>query len=186
MQITRSTLLFLSLSLLALSAATTASAQDVDKDARSRIGLDVSVAIPVDDWADVSDVSLGGLVRFEHLVIPQLAITARAGYMHDIVDQDGVTLGHVPILAGARWHFVEGDSSPWIGGELGLAIWWAHASVDTPFGSSSTSDTEAELALALSGGYRTGAFNFGAGLYVPSADDAFGFHLTAGFDFARF
>ena len=186
MQITRSRLFACSLSLLALLCASSVSAQDPDKDVRSSFGLDVAVAIPVDDWADVSDVSLGGLVRFEHRVIPQLAITGRAGYMHDIVDQDGFALGHVPLLAGARYYILEGDSTPWVGAELGLAIWWAHVTVDTGFGSASDSDTEVELALALSGGYRAGAFNFGAGLYVPSADEAFGFHLTAGFDFAQF
>lgn len=172
--------------LFVLAMAQTAAAQDPGKDFRSRIGVDGVVAIPVDDWADVSDVSFGGLARFEHLVIPQLAITARAGYLHDIVEQDGLTLGHVPLLGGVRYHFVEGDSSPWIGGELGLAVWWAHASVDTAFGTVSDSDTEVELALALSGGYRTGTFNFGGGLYVPSTDEAFGFFLSAGFDFARF
>ncbi len=182
MKITRTLLV----SVFSLLVAQSAAAQDPAPEARSRIGVDAVVAIPVDDWADLSDLSLGGLVRFEHLVIPNVAITGRAGYLHDLVNHDNVSVGHVPLLAGARYYFVEGDSSPFVGGELGFAIWWASATVDTAYGSVSDSDTEVELALTLSGGYRAGAFNFGGGLYVPSVDDAFGFFLHAGFDFAQF
>ena len=167
--------------------ASSASAQEAPpKDLASSLGVDFAVAIPVDDWANVSDVSLGGLVRFEHRVVPTLAITGRTGYLHDFGVQEGVSLGHVPILGGVRWYPMEGDQSPWLGAELGVAIWWASVTVSTPFGEMSDSDTEAELALALSGGYRIGAFSFGGGLYVPSVDEAFGFYAAAGLDFATF
>jgi len=59
-------------------------------------------------------------------------------------------------------------------------------SVSTPWGSASASDTDTAFALGIGGGYRFGPIDVKAMLIAPDVDDAVGFQISVGGDFARF
>jgi opacity protein-like surface antigen len=151
---------------------------------RNVIGLDAGVIVPVGDWAEITTVAFGGMFRYEFNAIAGLYITGRAGYFFHLNDAD-LTSGHVPILAGVKYRFLEG-MTPFVGGELGVSIWHVSGNVSTGFGSASGSDTDVEFALTLGGGYDFGPVEVRLNLDLPSVEDVISVSSTVGFDFAEF
>jgi hypothetical protein len=153
---------------------------------RSRhvIGLDLGAIIPVGDWSHVTYVGFGGMFRYEFNAIAGLYITGRAGYFFHLNDAE-LTSGHIPIMAGVKYRFLDG-MTPFVSGELGVSIWHASGNVSTGFGSASASDSDAEFAVTLGGGYDFGPVELRLNLDLPAIDDVIGISSTIGFDFAEF
>lgn len=144
------------------------------------IGVDAMAVMPVGDYGDAANVGIGVLGRLEVPAGPGF-VTGRAGVIFHSMDSnyDG-SLTLIPIYGGYRYPF--GTSGAYVAGELGLTI--GYASVDTPFGQ--MSDSDSEIGLSLMAGLRRGALDLRAGLFAPDTDDLFAFVASAGYDFAAF
>lgn len=153
---------------------------------RSRhvIGLDVGAIIPIGDWADVTHVAFGGEFRYEFNAIAGLFVTGRAGYFFHLNDPE-LTSGHIPIMAGVKYRFLDG-MSPFVSGELGVSIWHASGNLSTGFGTVSGSDSDAKFAVTLGGGYDFGPVELRLNLDLPAIDNVIAISSTVGFDFAEF
>ncbi len=149
---------------------------------RFRLGVEAVVHIPVDDWARASTIGLGAHLRFAFDPIPNLGLTARVGYVHQIGGPGDVTWGVIPLMFGGEYRFLGPTWTPFVAAELGASIEWA--SGNTGYGR--VSDTDTGFALAVGGGYRFGPIDVRADFYVMDIDDAFGFRVTVGGDFLSF
>ncbi|MGM0574218.1 MAG: hypothetical protein ACQEXJ_00595 [Myxococcota bacterium] len=170
----------IALSMLAL--ASTAHAQDTDAEPMT-LGVDGVFVAPVGDWADIAGVGFGGLLRFEYRLMEPLGLTARAGYIFHLDEDQGggvdSSTNELPILVGARYY---SDIGVWGGLELGLFTIFT----EIEGGGGSIDDTSTELGMVLSGGYRMGNLDFSAGLMLPEIGDATGIFASVGFNFASF
>ncbi len=141
------------------------------------LGVDAMAVMPVGDYGDAVTAGLGVLGRIEVPAGPGF-VTGRAGVIFHAMESnvDG-SLTLIPLYGGYRYPF--GNSGAYVAGELGLTI--GYASVDTPLGQMSDSDSEVGLA-----GLRRGALDLRAGLFAPDTDDLLAFVASAGYDFAAF
>ena len=144
------------------------------------IGVDAMAVLPVGDYADVANLGLGVLGRLE---VPAGTgfVTGRAGVIFHAMKPDvDASLTLIPLYAGYRQPL--GTGGAYVAGELGLTL--GYATVDTPFGS--MSDSDSELGFSLMAGLRRGTLDLRAGLFAPDLDDALGLVASAGYDFAAF
>jgi hypothetical protein len=144
------------------------------------LGVDAMAVMPVGDYGDAATIGLGVLGRIE---VPAGSgfVTGRAGVIfHQMNTSADASLTLIPLYAGYR--LPVGTSGAYVAGELGLTI--GYASVSTPFGS--MSDSDSEIGMSLMAGMRRGALDFRAGLFAPDLDDLLGFVASAGYDFAAF
>jgi hypothetical protein len=158
--------------------------------ARHTIGGDFMVAIPVGQWADVTGVGFGPLVRYEYRLLPEVAITGRVGFLghvyKDLAQGFKTRTWEMPILAGARYLSKIGV---WGGAELGMFVIGSRTKIPNSvafFGGDSRTDTGVRFGTVLSGGYRWRGFDAGFSLIVPDIDDFVGFAFTVGYNFLRF
>ena len=148
------------------------------------LGIDALAVLPVGDYAEVATFGVGAAARLEIPIGPVGGfVTGRLGAIfHAINDQGGLvdnaSLTLIPVYVGYRYPL----GTFYLAGELGITF--AHASVDTDFGT--MSDTDSELGFALMAGARHGALDLRAGLFAPDASDAVGVMASAGYDFAAF
>lgn len=169
--------------LLVLVIARTASAQEAvvaSAPPPNTLGADAIAVVPVGDYANLATVGVGVAARLEIPAGPGL-ITGHVGAIfHAVNNSSNTSLTMLPIYAGYRFPF--GASNVYLAGELGATV--IFASVSTPLGSMSDSDTQ--LGVALMAGYRYGALDLRAGLFAPDIDDAVGLMASAGYDFVAF
>jgi opacity protein-like surface antigen len=137
---------------------------------------------------------IGGLFRYEYLGIsPQLAITARVGYIFGLTKEiSGVdtSVSLLPFLGGIKYHFTGFTSGKregfYAGAELGLFI--VKSKVDAgAFGSRTFSDEK--LGLTAGVGYEVSNFDIGARFLAPSIGDLgdiMGLLVTVGYSFFSF
>jgi hypothetical protein len=179
-----SSLRFVCVSLAVLALPSAAFAQDAARP--KTLGVDAAVVLPLGDYGEVATLGVGALVRFELPLQPQLAITARAGALYHIMDEDAGDASFllVPIYGGARYSLGAGGEGLYLAGEIGLT--WGRVSVDTGFGTAS--DTDTELGLTLGAGFRQGKLDFRGQLFIPDLGEAEdpGVMGTVGFDFTSF
>ena len=179
-----SSLRFVSFALALVVVPAAAVAQDADRP--RTLGVDAAVVLPLGDYGELATLGVGALVRFELPLQPQLSITARAGALYHLMDEDvgDASLLLVPIYGGVRYSLGAGGQGLYLAGEVGLT--WGRISADTGFGTAS--DTDTELGLTLGAGFRQGKLDFRGQLFIPDlgeADDP-GVMGTVGFDFATF
>lgn len=110
--------LIIALSLLVPLAAGTALAQTPAP--RAGIGVAAVGQMPVGDFKDVADLGFGGLAGIEVGTYPGLALTARAGYIQHLQNDDEFSVRLIPILGGVKLNV---PATPlYAAGELGAAI----------------------------------------------------------------
>jgi len=129
------------------------------------IGFDARGALPMGDFKDATDFGVGGTGYVAYNVAPQVAITARSGYMHfggkEFPYSNGTATGTIktnygmiPILAGIKYFFSEGDTRIYAAGEAGLYMLSASADISVSGGagsaSGSGSDTESKFGVSPS------------------------------------
>jgi hypothetical protein len=179
-----SSLRFVSLSLALVALPTAALAQDAAP--RKTLGVDAAVVLPVGDYGELATLGVGAFARFEFPLQPQLAITARAGAIYHLMDEEAgdASLLLVPIYGGVRYSLGAGGQGLYLAGEVGLT--WGRISADTGFGSAS--DTDTELGITLGAGFKTGKLDLRGQLFIPDLGEAddLGLMATVGFDFATF
>jgi hypothetical protein len=146
--------------------------------AQNTLAVDGLAVLPIGDYGRAVDVGVGAGIRLE-VPVGRGFLTGRVGVVFHRLDV-GDTLTLAPIYAGYRQPI--GNGSAYLAGELGVTLAWA--TVETPYGRMSASDSE--LGALLSAGVRKGALDLRAGLFTPDLDDAFGLIATAGYDFAAF
>jgi len=146
--------------------------------APNTLAVDGLAVLPIGDYGRAVDVGVGAGIRLE-IPVGRGFVTGRVGAVFHRLDA-GDTLTLAPIYAGYRQPI--GNGSAYLAGELGVTLAWA--TVDTPYGRMSASDSE--VGALLSAGVRRGALDLRAGLFTPDLDDALGLIATAGYDFAAF
>lgn len=179
------TRLFKSLLLAGTFVAAAPAAALADGPVGNIIGADAVVSIPVGDYGDIADATLGALARIEFPVTPMLSITGRLGFLFDIGNPDGFSTSYIPIYGGVKSTLSGGGTSRLFAfGELGATI----ARVSIEFDGQSASDSETKLGLTGGVGYQAGKVQARAGLWFPSlgdADDGFGIMANVGYDFVQ-
>lgn len=146
--------------------------------APNTLAVDGLAVLPIGDYGRAVDLGVGAGIRLE-IPVGRGFVTGRVGAVFHRLDA-GDTLTLAPIYAGYRQPL--GNGSAYIAGELGITLAWA--TVDTPYGRMSASDSE--LGALVSAGIRKGALDLRAGLFTPDLDDALGLIASAGYDFAAF
>lgn len=162
-------------------AVAPAAARADNGQAVNAFGIDGALVLPLSDYGDLADFSLGALARLEVGVAPKLWLTGRLGFLYDIGTPDGLSVYYVPIYAGVKAKI--GPSGLFGYGELGATV--IHATVD--FLGQEVSDSETEIGLTGGLGFQSGQVQARFGLWFPSLDDAgdaFGLMANVGFDIA--
>jgi len=146
-------------------------------------GFDLRGALPIGDFKDLTDFGVGGTGYVAYSVAPQVAITGRAGYMYfggkELSYSSGTTSGTIktnygviPILAGVKIFFSEGDSRVYAAGEAGLYLLSASADIMLSSGGSSVSgsgsDTQSKFGVSPSLGAQ---FKAGDNMVVDAHGD---------------
>jgi hypothetical protein len=159
------------IALLVACFAGTATAQDAYVPTWA-VGFDFRGMLPMGDFGDASEWGVGGTGFVAYNVTPQVAITGRTGYLYfggkELAYDDGITTGKIkinmnaiPILAGAKIFFSEGDMRVYGAGEVGLFMMSGSATI-TPDGGGAEmeldSDSESKFGVvpALGAQFKAG------------------------------
>lgn len=142
------------LTLILACFAGTAQAQDAFTPSWSA-GFEFQGALPMGDFKNITDFGVGGTGYVAYGVAPTVAVTGRIGYLYfggkeyTISDGSGTftvktNYGMIPVLAGVKIFFSEGDSRVYAAGEAGLYMLSASADVTASGGSGSFSGSGSE------------------------------------------
>jgi hypothetical protein len=148
-----------------LMASTSAQAENL------RVGADVAVVMPVGNWGDVSSIGIGGMAKGEFLVMENLAVTGRLGYIYHLEkDIAGFPLStaEVPIMFGAKFYFMGEPSGLYGAAELGLVS----LSVSSSFLGATVTASEMKFGATVGAGFDLSGLDFRAQLFLPSLADA--------------
>lgn len=149
------------------------------------LGVDAVVSIPLGNYGDFADASLGALARIEFPLKPNLSITGRLGFIFDVGEPGGFDSSYIPIYGGIKSTLSGGGTSRlFLFGELGATIVRASIEID----GQEASDSETKLGLTGGIGYQSGKIQARGGLWFPSlgdADDGFGLMFNLGYDFVQ-
>jgi hypothetical protein len=154
---------------------------------KMRLGAGVVLGLPIGDWGDFVNFSIGVLADFDWVVTPALSVTGRAGYIHHLTDIDDASFSTIPLWGGVKYYFAPAEASTrfFAAGEAGLTF--NHASFD--FGGGTVSDTETDLGVNLGGGIELGAISIRANLTffdIGNAGDSFEIMASAAYYFLSF
>lgn len=142
-------------------------------------GLDASFVLPLGDYGDVADASIGALVRLEIGITPLLWITGRLGYLRDLGTGDSTTIQHVPLYGGVKAQL--SGSGGFGYAELGPT--YSHVTIEGPLLETSSSETNIGLTAGI--GFQQAPLQGRFGLWLPSLEDAdqvYGIMVSVGFD----
>ncbi len=157
-----------------------------EEETKSSLSVGAAPVLPIGDLSNGVGFGLGGLLGYDYAFHPNAAFVARTGYIHHLPkDFVNVTIGVIPIWAGARYGFL-GHEGPYIEGVLGPSIFLASAEIR---GYGRATDSEVRLGTALGGGYRFRKVDLGGRFTfydLGHAGDTMGMMATASFSFASF
>ncbi|MBI5475924.1 MAG: outer membrane beta-barrel protein [Ignavibacteriales bacterium] len=136
------------------------------QEGQMRLGAGLELVLPSGTFGDVAGTGFGGTANFLYTVNPQITITGTAGYI--MWGEKSFDLGFgewkysysaIPILAGGRYYFTEGDSRVYGSAEIGLYMFSATVTVPTQsfFGytiaGGETTESSSEFTIAPGVGY---------------------------------
>ena len=156
-----------------------ASAETTMPARKMQLAADGALAVPLGNLSDGAGIGLGALLRYEYVVLPQLNITGRAGFIYHLpktVNGADSNFWTIPVLAGVKYALNE---QFYVAGELGLFLNHVSASVMTPFGNISASSSETDLGLTAGAGYRRGDLDIRLALDILNLGHA-GDNMTIG------
>ncbi|MCG8416452.1 MAG: hypothetical protein MJE77_00750 [Proteobacteria bacterium] len=156
----------LCIGVMGASSVRTARADDDKGPAPNRLGIDVMLGQPVGDIADAAGTAIGGLLRYQHRFIGNIAVTGRVGYIRH-GEKNSVTLGQIPLFAGIEYYLSKFDSGLFIVAEAGLN----NLRTTQDLMGDSTTDSENEIGVNVGAGYAMGALTVRGSLLVPSLGD---------------
>jgi hypothetical protein len=100
------------------------------------IGLNAEAAMPMDLFADLVSTGFGGNVYGSYSLNENWDITLSAGYINWAYDIDGapdnfpdMNFTIIPIMAGAKYYFIQGNVKPYAALDLGLHIATAEGAI---------------------------------------------------------
>ncbi|MBK9036582.1 MAG: hypothetical protein IPL61_35920 [Myxococcales bacterium] len=149
------------LTLLAVIAVPAVAAADNEKGPKV-LGVDGVAVLPLGDYGDFADFAVGGLLRFELPLTPELGVSVRAGYIADVGTPAMVSTSYIPFYVGARYNV--GSGGLFVAGEIGLTV--LRASIG------SASDSETKLGANVGAGYQKGKLSGRVSLWLPSLGDS--------------
>jgi hypothetical protein len=150
------------------------------------LSADGNVSLPVGSFSDGAGVGLGALLRYEYVILPQLNITGRVGFIYHLPkSQDGfdTKFWTIPVLAGVKLAL---NQSFYVAGELGLFSNHATVTATGVFGTGSASASETDFGFTGGVGYRTGNLDARLALNVldlSNASDTMAIAANLGFSF---
>jgi len=174
------------------------------------LGADLAVVLPFGAWAEPTQVGLGALLDARYHLTPNVALTARVGYIYHIpkyVEGGGREswwyTSEMPILLGAKYFF--GDrSGPYIAAELGYINLWTGEDykIYRYYSDGSTFYNDVyyscpRIGATVGGGYELSGIDLRAQLFIPnlllqnsayydSEDIYLGFLFNVGYHFELF
>lgn len=133
------------------------------------VGADLQLALPIGDLGDGAGIGIGGLAKFQYTVMPNLAVTARAGYVHHLAKND-ITFSEIPIWLGAKYFFI-----PAVYG--GLELGYIQSKVSADFMGTTIEASEWNLGMGVGAGYEMagvgpGSLDIGAKLQMLDLGNA--------------
>lgn len=114
------------------------------------------IALPQGDFGDMFTMGFGATATFEMAFSKQLYGIATAGYIMFSEDEDvwgsgaDVSMGAIPLLAGAKYYFDRKGSGLYVLGQAGFYMW--NGSVEVS-GVKVWEDTDSDFAVRVGGGY---------------------------------
>ncbi len=141
--------------LTSILATTLLSAPAFAQERKIGLGGDLQFVIPIGDMSDYTGPQIGPIFHFGYMVIPQLEITGRTGYLFG-TSHNNVKLSDFPIWGGVRYFFLADQSpaGPYVAGEAGFNFLNSSFSRDVPgVGTVSDSNGLTRFGLNLGGGY---------------------------------
>ena len=171
--------LFISGAAWAQTAPPPATAEMTMPPRQMQLAADGALAVPVGSFSDGAGVGLGALIRYEYVILPQLNLTGRAGFIYHIpksVNGVDANFWTIPILAGAKYAVNE---QFYVAGELGLFSNHFSTTVTSPVGTFSGSASETDFGLTAGGGYRRGDLDVRVALNILNISHA-GDSMTIG------
>ncbi len=160
------------------------------------VGADLAFVLPLSDYGDVASAAIGVLGRFEFAVNPQLSVTARVGYLYNLVKNvpsgASASLGMIPLLLGGTYNI--GTSGLFAYAEVGVT----NIRVSASAGGMDFSDSKTKLSFGAGAGYQMKKIKARAGFFMPGSQDnsdgmggtktttLFGILASVGYDFASF
>lgn len=160
----KKTAVILAVAVICLTGAAFAQTNPDAPDGTS-IGVEAQGMLPMGDFADQNAFGVGGTVYIQHGIAPQFSLTGRTGFLffggeeiaYSTILATGtqtIDVTMIPILAGVKYFFSQGDMRPY--GALEAGIFIASGSGEyTPAGGTASSielDSETDVALAPSFG----------------------------------
>jgi hypothetical protein len=158
-----------------------------------KLGAQGAFVTPLGDWGKFSGVGFGALLNLDVSLGKKMPVvfTARTGYVHMTSGTietvggrfDTPSIGMIPILVGAKYH-MPFMKSLYGAAELGPNIMMAGSVQrgDTTI----EGDTSVKFAMTLGAGYLLKDFDFRLFMLLPDIGDAWGFGITAGYNFVTF
>ena len=141
---------------------------------RTTISADLTLGLPLGDYADQADIGVGGLLRVAYAATPEVEVTLRFGYLWHKTNSNVIGLGMVPVLLGGTYAFGNG---PFAYGEVGIDM----IRVSTEYMGISVTDGETYLSFGVGGGYAVGKLQARLGLWMPGRPkDSTGQHTLFG------
>ncbi len=102
------------------------------------LGVGVEVAIPSGDFSTFYSLGIGGLATYGYEVNPDLMLTLKAGYLSfsgkDINGYTVPTSSVVPVLAGAKYFFMPGETRFYGSVDAGMYFFSNSGSSSSEFG----------------------------------------------------
>lgn len=154
------------------------------------LGVDVVGHVPVGDFADVTGMGFGAMLRYEGKLQDSLAVTGRAGYVYGIEKEVdlGITkfstgMDFIPLMVGVVYRTTGTPDGFFVTGEVGANFLSGHVS-----GSTASSDYKTKIGANLGVGLRADALSFRGGLNIldlGNADTGMGLMVSVGWDFKR-
>jgi hypothetical protein len=131
-----------------------------------RFGGGLILGVPLGDFGDLVDFSVGLMLDLDYAITPDLSITGRLGYIYHDIDGSGVSLSTVPLWAGVKYFFAPpGSARPFVAAELGLD----YNRIDIE---GLGHDSEVDAAMTLGGGFELDALSIRAFFAFINLDEA--------------
>lgn len=108
--------------LMVMFAGTAQAQDDMANSGGWVLGFGGAGAVPMGDFADFSSFGFGGTAWAGYMATPDVIITLRSGYFTFAGKDffDGINFTNIPVIAGVRGYFTQGEMRVYGAGEAGM------------------------------------------------------------------
>lgn len=178
--------------------AATASGGDMGGGKKNALGVDAGVLIPIGNFSDVTSIMIGGVLKYEMGVTPNIGVTGRVGFFYGLSKSIGpISYGvsDLPVWVGGRYYFMGGGEGAHAGVEIGLndlmtrVGGYTQSAGGITINVPSVSHSDVKFGLNIPVGYKIGDLDIQAQyslLDIGHAGDTMAVGVTVGYNFLKF